>query len=179
MGPYHKDGIGSKSPLSLNTNSLIFLQSVINNMYLVIKNFLKIISPSWSLEIPPFDLKIETKTLILVGGISKRKPVWGRLFISASPEVVTDHTGSTTYLTINSWNICLQLIMGLCANPNIFCSPSSVTGLSQRCLSHLEKRREPAGGRHAPRLWKHDVDQRTQELHLQGRWFVFRPFRDS
>lgn len=60
----------------------------------------------------------------------------------------------------------------------IFSSPSSVTGLSERCLSHLEKRREPAGRCHPPRLWKHDVDQRTQELHLQGGWFVFWPFHD-
>lgn len=57
----------------------------------------------------------------------------------------------------------------------IFYSPSAVPGLSKWCMSHLEKRCQPAGGCHSSRLWKYDLDQRPKELHLQRRWCVFLP----
>lgn len=56
-----------------------------------------------------------------------------------------------------------------------FCSPPAVPGLPERCMPHLEKRRQPAGGCHPTRLWEHDMDQRPEELHLQRRWCVFLP----
>lgn len=53
-----------------------------------------------------------------------------------------------------------------------FPSPSRFPGLSQWRVSDLEEWGQPACGRHSARLREHDLDQRSSELHFQGRWWV-------
>lgn len=109
-----------------------------------------------------------------------------KYIIFTGKEVLSGHTGKTTYLPLVMWSICFGLVMShiVCHVPIHFSplcdihvlllhSPSSVPGLSKWCLSHLEKWRQPASGCHSSRLWKHDLDQRAQKLHLQRRWCVF------
>lgn len=120
---------------------------------------------------------------------------WMSSALFSRQEVCSGPTGPTTYLCHHVCCGCSVLphwfgsiiakiyFFDLLAQRDLdvlcFFSPPAVPGLPERCVSHLEKRCQPAGGCHPTRLWEHDVDQRPEELHLQRRWWEFLPTQNN